>query len=694
MTGAGGFAMLYNPQPGAQHPITQPLRSGPMHKFSVFLVAFLGLLASPFAAADTIPAETMFGKALVRSMQISPDGKHLAFTYEEGTEVKLAVMERDSKKILSSFGFGADMHVLSHLWGSNSRVVMAVGEVTGSLDNLGRPQHLYAANIDGTQRQQIFEMQRGWYDILHPLPDNERFILIARYHVADRLPKGHLLDIFNGDMVYLDDQPLDPDMRALVADNDGNLRGAAAVKVGDTLDDIDIRMYVKRGDEWTTVDLPSKRERPTLDFLGFSADNSQVYFSSNHDMPANDRMGVFRYDFDSGNIDLMFRDEESDVRGLLYTPGRKVLGAYSIFGPANYSLFDDQVEALPGEAGLLVGLLNAFPEDDVLITSTTTDGRLSTLVVTGDRRPPEFYLFDSQDRKVEFLSAALPDIDKRKLVPMEPVRITARDGLVLHAFLTRPKDAKTDLPLILNVHGGPFGPYDRWGFNPEAQYFAQHGYATLHVNFRGSGNRGVDFERAGWREWGGKMQDDLTDATRWAIEQGIADPDRICIYGGSYGGYATLMGVVKEPDLYACGVGYVGVYDLTWFRQGDGSDFSRGRGREQRENFERFMSSAVGATPESLLPVSPVHHVEKIKADLFIVHGEADVRVPVGHAYRLRDALDKIGKDYEWMIKEKEGHGFYQVPNRVHLYESMLAFFEKHIGPGGPSNGEAAASDR
>jgi dipeptidyl aminopeptidase/acylaminoacyl peptidase len=184
------------------------------------------------------------------------------------------------------------------------------------------------------------------------------------------------------------------------------------------------------------------------------------------------------------------------------------------------------------------------------------------------------------------------------------------------------------------------------------------------------------------------MQDDLTDSVQWAIDQGIADPERICIYGGSYGGYATLMGVVKTPDLYQCGVGYVGVYDLVWFREGDGSDFSMGQGAQARRNFERFMSSAVGENAESLR-VSPVHHVDKIKADLFIVHGAADVRVPIGHAERLREALDGIGKEYDWMVKEKEGHGFYDVDNRVDLYTSMLAFFDRHIGD---SAEEATAS--
>jgi len=652
-----------------------------MKKILVVLAAVgLGLTTNTLFA-DLIPAEQMFGNSLVRTMKISPDGEHVALTFEEDTEVKLTVMNLDTREFTSTFAFGENMHVLNFWWASDSRLVMGVGEVTGNLDNLGRSTALYAANLDGSVREQIFVTVRSRVQVLHTLPDDENHILVARYHYADQgVPKGNLLNIFDGTLRYLDDQPVDPEMRGLVADNDGELRGALAVKIGDSLDDIEFRIYAKAGEKWEMLDLPSARPRPVMNFLGFSADNQQMYFVSNHDMPSGDRMGVFRYDFDSREIDLLYRHDIVDSAGLLRTPGSKVLGAYASFGPADYSLFDDQVEALPEEASMLVGLLNAFPQDNVYITSVTRDSKKSIVAVTGDRNPGEYYLFDSGEMQLQFLAASRPELDKSQLVAMETVRIEARDGLMLNAFLTRPRGAKKDLPLILNVHGGPFGVADEWGFNPEAQFFAQRGYATLQVNFRGSGNRGQDFERAGWREWGGKMQDDLTDATRWAIEQGIADPERICIYGGSYGGYATLMGVVKEPDLYQCGVGYVGVYDLAWFREGDGSDFSRRTDRDGRENFERFMSSAVGESPEAVKAGSPVEHVDRIEAALFIVHGAADVRVPVGHAHRLRDALDAAGKDYEWMIKEKEGHGFYDVANRVDLYESMLAFFREHIG--------------
>lgn len=642
--------------------------------------------------ADTIPAEQLFGKSLVRSMKISPDGQHVALTYEEGSEVKIAVMELDGQDIVSGFEFGDNMHVLNFWWGSDTRVVMSVGEVTGNLDNRGRPSALYAANIDGTRRQQIFEMVTSRYQVLHPLPDDEQNILIARYHFADEgEPKANLLDMYDGELDFLGNQPVDPDMRGLIADNDGNLRVAAAVKQGDTLDDVEIRLYARINDEWETIDIDSDRRRPTIDFLGFSADNEQAYFSSNHDMPTGDRMGVFRFDFNTRQIEPVYRHDIVDVQGLLRTPSDKVMGAWASFGPADYSLFDDQVEALPEDARMLAGLLNSFPNDNVFVTSSTRDGKLAIIFVTGDRNPGEFYLFNTEEMQLAFLSASFPNIDKDQLVPMEPVRIEARDGLMLNAFLTRPEGQDEDLPLILNVHGGPFGPYDRWGFNPEVQYFAQHGYASLQVNFRGSGNRGVDFERSGWREWGGKMQDDLTDAVQWAIDQGIADPERVCIYGGSYGGYASLMGVIKTPDLFQCAVGYVGVYDLPWFQSGDGNDFSSGQGREQRKQFKMFMEAAVGEDTEALRTVSPVHNVERIKADLFLVHGGSDVRVVIGHFERLREALDRIGKDYEWMVKEEEGHGFYDVDNRVDLYTAMLEFFDRHIGPDAESSEAASA---
>ncbi len=649
-------------------------------------IALTASFAVPATAQDRVPVREYFEHSLVKTARLSPDGEHMAITYEEGTEVKIAVMEVDTLKPVQSFAFGENQHVLAFWWASNERIVMAVGEVTGYLDNLGRPAYWYAANIDGSKRQQIYDATFAGYRFLHPLPDDPRHVLIARFAYGD-VPKAHLLDIFDGDVNFVGGVVEDPDIASIAADNDGVVRVAAAIKMGDTMDDRDLRLYVRDGEdsEWEQVDLPLQRTAPEINFMGFSADNRSAYFSSDHDMAEDGRLGVFEYDFDTKKVELQYRDAAIDVAGLLYAPGGDVIGAFSERGPAEYTVFDGVEEENPEDLKLMTSILSAFPTDNVTIISTSEDSKRNIVFVRSDRNPGAFYLLDTDDMKLRFLVETLPDLPKEGLVKMEPVKFKARDGLEIHGFLTRPAGWEGEaVPLIMNIHGGPFGIADRWGYNPEAQFFAQNGYATLQVNYRGSGNRGEDFVRKGYREWGGLMQDDVTDATLWAIEEGIADPDRICIYGGSYGGYATLMGVIKEPDLYQCGVGYVGVYDLMWFREGDGNDFSRSRsrGREARKGFERFMSTAVGATPEALRSVSPVQNVDRIKADLFIVHGASDVRVVLGHATRLRDALDEIGKDYEWMVKEKEGHGFQNVDNRVDLYTAMLAFFDKHIGRG------------
>ncbi|WP_376690484.1 alpha/beta hydrolase family protein [Wenzhouxiangella sp. EGI_FJ10409] len=658
------------------------------------LTVLVALLYLPLVAAETIPTRQFVDHSDIRDMRISPDGKHVALTYEEGTQVKLATMALEDMDIIASFEFGENQHVLQFWWGSNERLVMSVGEVTGNLDNTGRAQQLYAADLDGQKRREIFDTSvRGAYQMLHPLPDDDRRILLARYHGADRgEPRPIHIDMYDGELRPAGGLPVDNDIVALVADNDGNLRGAAALEWGDSLDDREFRLHVRHEDEWRQVQLQPERPSATVDFLGFSSDNDQVYFSSNHDMPEDDRLGVFRYDFNSGETELLYRHEDMDVSGLIRGPGGEILGASTRFGPMNYHLFDDKVEDQKRSVQIISGLVQAFPGNDVTLTSASEDGERAIVWVRGDRNPGEFYLLETETMEMRFLMAALPDLPKDALVSMKPVTIEARDGLELHAMLTLPKEQEEDLPLIVNVHGGPFGIVDRWSYNMEAQLMAHHGYATLQVNYRGSGGRGDDFQQAGWKEWGGKMQDDVTDATHWAIEQGIADADRICIYGGSYGGYASLMGVIKEPDLYQCAVGYVGVYDLPWFRSGDGNDFSRnkGGGREARAAFERFMSTAVGNDEERLRQNSPVHNVDRIEADLYLVHGGSDVRVVIGHMERLQEALDEAGKDYESMVKEDEGHGFYDVDNRVDFYDSMLEFLDRNIGPEA-SDGKASA---
>lgn len=626
--------------------------------------------------ADQIPLREFFEHRQFVNMQISPDGQNVAFTYEEGTEVKLAVMSLEQKKILSSFSFGDQMHVLNFFWGNNERVVMSVGKVTGNLDNLGRPTHLYAANLDGSKRQQIFEMQRSGYRLLNRLVDDDRHILIAKNHAFDDgTDRVHKLDIYTGDLQFLaSEQPELFNPYSVIADNSGKVRVAVEFIEGKDIDSHQTVIHVRKGDIWEKLSLKSLRKQPQFDAIGFSADNKIAYFASDFDMATDGRMGVFAYDFGTDEFKLIHRDDEVDITQGIYGHNGDVLGVYADKGRGERLYFTSKAQ----DSIFIQSVELAFKGQDVAVGSFTEDGKRAIAYVRSDRNPGEFYLFDVATMKAKFLAASLPKLKADQLTEMEPVTITARDGLKLHAMLTRPKDKKTGLPLIVNVHGGPFGPYDSWGYDPEAQFFASRGYATLQINYRGSGNRGKDFMDSGRRQWGLKMQDDVTDGTKWAIEQGIADADRICIYGGSYGGYATLAGVIKEPDLYKCGVGYVGVYDMVWFREGDNSDGDRG-GSEQKKRTNQWMSAYVGDDKNALRAVSPVHNVSKIKADLFLVHGSNDVRVPIGHFYRLKKALDAIKYPYEELVRE-EGHGFYQVDNRVDLYTKMFDFVDARIG--------------
>ncbi|NQD38600.1 S9 family peptidase [Permianibacter sp. IMCC34836] len=654
-----------------------------MKQLLLVLLCVMGLGAT--ATAAEIPIRDFFEHAEVANMKISPDGSHVAFTYEAGTEVRLAVMNLASKKITASFEFGDQMHVLGFAWGNNERVLMQVGKVTGNLDNMGRPAHLYAANIDGKKRQQIFEMQRSSFNIISLLPDDDRHILIAKRHFTDTSVRAHLLDIYTGDLKYLADQPDADNIYRLMADNSGAVRIGLEFVEGDTIDDGQVILHVKstndgNGGKWKKVALSSKRKSPTLDPVGFSSDNDKAYFVSNYDSKEGGLTGLFEYSFSTNTVRLVERDkvvdvyEPSGIGGVMTINGHDggLLGVTYMPGKLEYSFLPDTGK----DSVFIKSLVNAFNGQIVDVTSFTADGTKAIAHVSSDKNPGEFYLFDVQSMKAKFLASRLPKLDTKSLASVAPVEFDARDGLKIHGYLTLPNNSSgKNLPLVMNIHGGPFGIRDDWGFHSDSQFLANRGYAVLQVNYRGSGGYGDDFHRAGWRQWGRKMQDDVTDATQWAIKQGIADPNRVCIYGGSYGGYATLWGVIKEPDLYKCAVGYVGVYDMLKFFNGDGSDASRG------DKMDEWIALHIGDTEAELREISPAQHVDRIKADLLIAHGKNDVRVTMPHFDSLKASLDKIGKKFDWMVKP-EGHGYYQLENRVALYGEMEKFLKKNIGEG------------
>jgi len=274
--------------------------------------------------------------------------------------------------------------------------------------------------------------------------------------------------------------------------------------------------------------------------------------------------------------------------------------------------------------------------------------------------------------RLSTIVSVMPGLEEQKMRPVEPYEVKVRDGKTVYAYLTKPDDSNGPFPMVVMPHGGPHGVRDYWAFDSYAQMMASRGYAVLQMNFRGSGGYGRSFLFEGYRQWGRSMQDDVTDVTQWAIDSGIATEDGVCIFGGSYGGYAAMMGAIREPDLYQCVIAYVGVYDLElMFKKGD---------IPTRRSGLVYLKQAVGEDEEDLRARSPVHNLDKLKAPVFIVHGGEDFRVDIAHAHELRKGLEKLDKPYEWMVKVNEGHGFYRPENRMELFERMLAFLDEHIG--------------
>ena len=330
-------------------------------------------------------------------------------------------------------------------------------------------------------------------------------------------------------------------------------------------------------------------------------------------------------------------------------------------------------DANGADARLYRSLEAAFPGNAIRITSRTSDGKLVLVEVKNDRNPGDFYVFDTVAKKAEHLVSRRDWFDPETMAEVKPFHFKARDGMLLFGYLTMPHGAGKNLPMVVLPHGGPFGVADGWEFDTEPQLLAAAGYAVLQVNYRGSTGHGRAYQRAGMLQWGGKMQDDVTDATHWAIDQGIADSHRICIYGASYGGYAALMGAAKEPTLYKCAAGYVGVYDLPMmFGKGDIMQSYSGKA---------YLHDWLG-DPSTLGKVSPVNLAGQIKVPVFLAAGGQDERAPIAHSEKMEKALRAAGVPVETLYFRTEGHGFYVQEHQQQFYTKLLAFLDRNIGAG------------
>jgi len=303
------------------------------------------------------------------------------------------------------------------------------------------------------------------------------------------------------------------------------------------------------------------------------------------------------------------------------------------------------------------------------------DGSVVLFSVSSDRDPGTWYLINTHDYKVSQLFKVAPWIDPARMAERRPLRFKASDGTELEAILTVPPGVQlADLPMVLLPHGGPIGVQDDWFYDTDAQFLASRGYLVLQVNYRGSSGRGVDFQEAGYLQWGTGIQQDLIDGVKWAIAQKYADSQRICVYGASFGGYSAMMTAIRAPGLFKCAVGYAGVYDLAMmYEKGD---------IQQRDSGRSYLRTVIGRDHAELEANSPDKLADRITVPVLLVHGEDDRRAPIAQAKAMRDALDAAHKPYEWLVKSGEGHGFFTEADNVEFLDRLQAFIGKYIGPG------------
>ncbi len=642
-----------------------------------YILMFL-LALSPMANSKTIPLKNFALKSEFKNVKLSPNGKYLAYTYEDGNMVKLGTMDLKTKKGIHSFDVGKDREVVDFEWANDERLYFVGGNITGWLDGADKDYRAYFANYNGKKREGIPLMYTNIISFLDSDPDH---VLITKYFSNDSV-KVHKMNIYTLKTDYQAVAPKtvgsnDSTIFSIIVDNNDEARIAYEFDPVErnNFDDDKLFLHVKKpGQDWTNLKIDNKRDkRPAFGGLGFNKENSKFYFTSNYDVADVGTHGLFEYDFDTNKINLLFRNDDANVLGGIYNADSILVGVRYDAGYPDYFYLPNEMVAT--DVALHKSLRASFPNSLVSIGRYTDDKKLTTLWVRSDKNPGDFYLFNADSKKVNYLASSMPQIKPSNMARVEPFSMTARDGLKMFGQLTIPngKDLK-DLPMVVYPHGGPYGVRDTWRWDARAQMLANNGYLVLQINFRGSGGYGTSFVEAGHHEWGAKMQDDITDATLWAINKGFADKDRICMHGVSYGGYASMQAVVKEPDLYACSIPDAGPYDL---------DYQLKKADSFKQNAKRrkwFFEQMLGPDYEALNNErSPAYHVDKLKAKLLIVHGKEDERVPIGNAYLLEDELKKQGIKYETMYK-KDGHGFQKVPYRIELFEKMLKFLDKNIG--------------
>ncbi len=624
----------------------------PFTKISIaFLAINLFMMTLTEAQTKLIPVKDFFRNPEKARYQISPDGNWISFMSPYENRMNVFVQKIDSKEAKRITSETA-RDIGGYFWKGNSHILYI--KDFGGDENF----HLFRASIDGKETTDLTPFEKVRVNIVDDLEDFDDEVLIG---LNKRNPE--VFDVYH---LQISTGKLD-----MVAENPGNISGWVTdhngkIRVATTSDGVNTSLLYREteADSFQTVLTTSYKE--TIAPLFFTFDNRHIYASSNL---GRDKQAIVRFDIEKGKeLEIVFEHPEVDVDGLNYSHLRKVLTMVTYERAKPDRIFLDDITKM-----IYARLEKELEGYHFVITSMNKREDKFLVRTYSDRSLGAYYFYDLTADKLTKLNDFSPWLNENDLSEMTPISYTTRDGETVFGYLTLPKGKPAkNIPVVINPHGGPWAR-DSWGFNPEVQFLANRGYAVLQMNFRGSTGYGRRWWELSFKQWGKTMQDDITDGVNWLIKEGIANPKKIAIYGGSYGGYATLAGITFTPDLYACAVDYVGVSNLFTFMQTIPPYW---------KPYLQMMQDMVGYPDKDSLMLraaSPVFHVDKIKCPLFIAQGAKDPRVNKNESDQVVAALKKRGIEVEYMVKDNEGHGFHNEENRFAFYEAMEKFLAKYL---------------
>jgi len=626
-----------------------------MNRLFIVITVFLAFVACQPAVekAPKISMEDFFRNPEKAGFRISPNGQMIiyraplsgrmnVFVQKLGDTTAVAITHETQRSIYDAF------------WESDDRIIYTKDQ--GGDENT----HVLSVKPDGSglvDHTPFEKVQASVVDILEDRPDE---LLIQHNQRNKQIFDVYLLNAKTGEMKMVAENP--GNITGWITDHDGKIRAAV------TSDGVNTSLLYRNSenDKFKTVITTNFKE--TLNPVLFTFDNKNLYCISNL---GRDKMALVEFDPSTAKeVKVIYENQDADISGVDYSKLRKVLTeVYYETDKVEKHFLDGETEQIDSK------IKTQIPNYSFQITRKSKDETKLLAYATSDRYFGGYFLYDVKSGEFKKLADFKPWLKEETMAEMKPVSYQSRDGLMIHGYLTLPKGMKAEkLPVIVNPHGGPWAR-DSWGFNSEVQFLANNGYAVLQMNFRGSTGYGRKFWETSFKQWGRTMQNDISDGVKWLVDQGIADPKRVAIYGASYGGYATLAGLTLTPELYAAGVDYVGVANMFTFMKTIPPYW---------EPYRQMFYEQVGdPVKDSLMlaEVSPVLLVDKIKAPLFVAQGANDPRVNKAESDQMVKALKNRGIAVEYMVKDNEGHGFYNQENQFDFYRSMLAFLDKHLKP-------------